>query len=292
MNLRAIVLMTGFSVIGSELRNPLIGAWLAKRGAGEFFATLEICFEALPSMIASLPPAKEILKTPLASVCGMLGRADFWLEDFRKKSGHVSPAVRVESFYLSVPESAGVRVFIITGARGSGKSGLLAAAASALKGAGVTVGGIRAPGLWQNGERCGFDIVDLLTGERTELCRRDGHAAWPKAGPFRFRPEGLQFGRKALAIPYLTNAALAVIDEIGPWELDGGGWAPELELLLKEEKKVVLLVVRKDLLEKVCARWKLSPSVWEPVPGGDSAITSELCAALRGAVSSLKPPAA
>jgi len=283
MNLRAIVLMTGFSVIGAELRNPLIGAWLAKRGAGGFFATLEICFEALPSMIAGLPPAKEILRAPLTSVCRMLGQADFWLDDFRKRAGHA------ESPRPAAPGRSGARIFIITGEKGAGKSTLLAAAAAALKDAGLTIGGTCAPGLWRNGERYGFDLVDLLTGKRTELCRRDGHAAWPAAGPFRFRPEGLQFGREALAIPYLKNAGLAAIDELGPWELDGGGWAPELNLLLNEERKVLLLVVRKELLEKVCARWALSPSVWEAVGGGDNAITAELCAALRGAVSAANP---
>lgn len=290
MNLRAIVLMTGFSIIGAELRNPLIVDWLAKHGAGDFFATLEICFESLPFMIAALPPAKEILARPLDAVSRMIGQADFWLKDFQDKAGRAADD-EPKSFYLSRPgPSAGPRVFVITGPRGAGKSGILAETVDALKKEGVAAGGISAPGLWRDGKRYGFDAVNLGTGERAELCRKDGPDDWPRVGQFRFRPEGIEFGRGALALSRLKGANLVVIDEIGPWELEGGGWAPELELLLKERKKVILLVVRKELLEKACARWKLAPSVWEAVSGENAAVAAGLLAALRGALPPIKHP--
>lgn len=272
MNLRAAVLMTNFSVIGSELRNPLIVSWLGRHGAGELFATLDICFEALPAMIAAVPPAKEILGKPLDAVLRMLGHADFWLEDFRKKA--VQAAAR------------GGRVFIITGGRGSGKSVILAGAATALKYEGYSIGGISAPGLWKDGKREGFDIVDLKTEESAELCRVNGPAGWPKTGKFHFRPEGLEFGRKALSQENLGPADIIAIDEIGPWELDGGGWAPELERLLTEDARPLVLVVRKELLEKARERWNLFPIVYEAFPSDNSAPAAGLLAGLRKALPS------
>lgn len=276
MNLRAAVLMTNFSVIGSELRNPLIVSWLGRHGAGELFATLDICFEALPAMIAAVPPAREILGKPMDSVLRMLGHADFWLEDFRKKAERAASGAKP--------------VFIITGERGAGKSVVLAGAAAALKYEGFRIGGISAPGLWKDGKRDGFDIVDLMTDRRTELCRVNGPADWPKTGKFRFRPEGLEFGRKALSPENLRTADIVAIDEIGPWELDGGGWAPELEKLLKEDGRPLVLVIRKELLEKARERWNISPAVHEAFPSDNSAPTAGLLAGLRGALRDKKSP--
>jgi nucleoside-triphosphatase THEP1 len=49
------------------------------------------------------------------------------------------------------------------------------------------------------------------------------------------------------------------VDEVGPFELQGKGWAPALQKLLKLSEKVLILVVREALLKKVIQHWKLDP---------------------------------
>jgi nucleoside-triphosphatase THEP1 len=55
------------------------------------------------------------------------------------------------------------------------------------------------------------------------------------------------------------------VDEIGPLELAGRGWARALDTLLTSASSALLLVVRPDLVQQVTERWNLRPAeVWKP----------------------------
>jgi nucleoside-triphosphatase THEP1 len=85
----------------------------------------------------------------------------------------------------------------------------------------------------------------------------EGKEEWQVAGPFRFMPEGILFGRNALSSARMRNDNLIVVDEVGPMELEGGGWAPELDRLTGDGKNVMMWAVREHLVTDVCARWNL-----------------------------------
>jgi nucleoside-triphosphatase THEP1 len=151
---------------------------------------------------------------------------------------------------------------IVTGATGSGKTTLATAVVERLRARGSRVAGILAPGYLADGRRTGFDIVNLATGERKPLAREEArvvgpHARWSR---FAFSTEGLAFGHKALAED-ARGADVVVIDEVGPFELSGGGWAGALDALVAMPTGVMLLVVRESVVDAVKARWGSAESV-------------------------------
>lgn len=257
MAVRAFVLTFGFSAIGSELTNPLIRSGLERLGGGIFFETLEYAFGALPGMISALPPGREMVRRPLASLGKAISTAPFWLD-----------------------EQAGPWVFIITGGHGSGKSEFVSELAESLRRTGKKPGGVFAPGLWANGQRAGFDLVDLGSGRRVPLCRRGEAGDGVRAGEFGFYNAGIASGKAALSPEALAAADAVFLDEVGFLELEGGGWAPALDRLAKDGKVPLVLVVRDYLLDKVRARWALDrASIWKPGETSAEAAREELTVA-------------
>jgi len=84
MMIRAIFVVIAFSGMSIELRNEKVRAFLFKIGVGKFYQSVGMAFGALPHMIALLPTAKEIIKSPLPSMLKPMIYADSWLEIFKK----------------------------------------------------------------------------------------------------------------------------------------------------------------------------------------------------------------
>ncbi|MDD5630356.1 MAG: nucleoside-triphosphatase, partial [Elusimicrobia bacterium] len=169
-----------------------------------------------------------------------------------------------------------------TGAQGEGKSELVAELTRRLREAGLSLGGIHAPGFWTDGRRSGFDLVDLGSGERRPLCRTEGPESWPSQGPFRFAPEGLAFGLRALAEAGSRDADVVFVDEVGPLELRGGGWAAALDVLARKRRKPMVWVVREGIIDEVRRHWALAEDeVWDAGAKDASAAAAGLSAALR-----------
>ncbi|MDD5656730.1 MAG: nucleoside-triphosphatase [Elusimicrobia bacterium] len=238
MGLRALMLTMGFACVGEELRHPALRRAVERLAGPVFFDALEQAFLSLPGVFAALPAAPRLLRDPIGGLRAALARA---------------PAL--------LSALAPGRAPIITGPSGSGKSSLVARAAAELRGRGLSVAGLHAPGFWEAGRRAGFDVVDLRTGQSRPLCRAHGPSDWPAVRAFRFSPEGVAFGLRALA--EAVDADVAFVDEVGPWELEGGGWAPALETLARKRRRPTVWVVRPGLVDAVRARWGLSPdAVW------------------------------
>jgi nucleoside-triphosphatase THEP1 len=158
--------------------------------------------------------------------------------------------------------SSACQCVILTGRTGSGKTTLARAVIERLQLRGMRVGGILAPGLLDDDRRTGFDIIDLTTGDRTALAREQRqtegrHARWSR---FAFRPDGLTLGQRALG-PAAWACDVIVVDEVGPFELSGGGWAPALDRLTREYGGILLLVARESIVDAVRARWGSTDTV-------------------------------
>ncbi|MBI5239044.1 MAG: DUF2478 domain-containing protein [Elusimicrobia bacterium] len=258
MGLRALVLTLGFSCIGSELTHPSLRRWLERRGGRLFFAALEQAFDSLPAVFAGLPPAKTLLRHPVSSLRSAVARAPALFEA-------LAPA----------------RVLIITGGQGEGKSSLVEELARSLREAGLSLGGLHAPGFWEGGRRSGFDVEDLDSGQSRPLCRTDGPRDWPTQGPFRFSPEGLAFGRRALDEALRRDPDVVVVDEVGPLELRGDGWSAGLDALVRGRRKPMVWVVRQGLVDEVRLRWGLAEGrVWDAGAGGAAALAAAVRAEL------------
>jgi general stress protein 26 len=142
---------------------------------------------------------------------------------------------------------------VVAGGVGAGKTAAGLRLAQRLRDAGVTVGGILAPRLVERGETVGYNVLDVSTGEDVAFARADppGQAV----GRFFVRPAGLAFAERALRHG-IERADVVFIDEVGRWELAGGGHAPALVDLL-QSRVLPVLFVRAELVQAVADRFAL-----------------------------------
>ncbi|GAB4313427.1 MAG: hypothetical protein Kow00127_04440 [Bacteroidales bacterium] len=159
-------------------------------------------------------------------------------------------------------------VIIVTGESGSGKTGFVSQMVTILREAKVMVSGILAHGFWDGDTRERFEIEDLQTGKRIEYCSRRAVEGWDKIRKFYINPESVEFGNRALSYRFSEKKQVIIIDEIGPFELAGKGWAPLIHRLVLEGKAPMVWVVRPELISEVCNKWGVLPvSITDPLTG-------------------------
>jgi nucleoside-triphosphatase len=257
MALRAALVVSSFSAISVELKNPAVEDWFLRHGMGKLAAAVEVAFEALPFMIRTLGEQRRFLREPLGSVVRLIGAGRDWLRDSCQHQRHC--------------------VYVLSGDRGSGKTRLLTAIAETLLMSGKKVGGILSPVVQSQDSRLGYDVLDLQSGRQIPLCRRDIEPTGGSTGPFRFDAEAIRFGNSALEQAATSGADLVILDEVGPLEFDGKGWAEGLERLLETFHGSLLLVVRPNLLGRLTERWPLSPvRTWDVRETDRESLTREL----------------
>jgi len=149
------------------------------------------------------------------------------------------------------------RVILVTGPKHSGKTTLVETAIAPLAGQGVRIAGILARGLWLDGLRVGFDLINLDSGHCTPLARRrTGHHPEHRM-MFDFFDAGFLAGAEALSLDVCRAADVVVVDEIGRLEARGDGWAPHLRQLLTLEGSLLILVARLDCMPLIRERFGL-----------------------------------
>lgn len=243
MSLHAVFVSVSFAALGAELAHPLVRSWAERVGGGEPHRALRAAFSALPLTIAALPSGRELLVSPARSLAGLLPRLDEWLAGLGRTA-------RVAG--------------IVTGERGAGKTTFVADVVGRLRERGFRVDGLLSPGEIRAGERWTIDLVDLSTGDRRRFATRDAAPGWVELGSFRIDPEALHEGARTLAPERVAGADLVVVDEVGPWELSGGGWDAALARLHAAGGPPLLFVVRRSLVDEVLARFSPSGApVWD-----------------------------
>lgn len=139
------------------------------------------------------------------------------------------------------------RAVMITGPIGSGKTRLVQSLAETLRAEGLPVEGIASPRILKEEETVGYKVVDLVTAEERVLCQDH-----PPGVPFRrfyFQPEALDFANRLLE-KAAQEAEVIVVDEVGPLELEGGGFAPGLAAAIRSQA-LLILTVRPFLVDAV-----------------------------------------
>lgn len=148
------------------------------------------------------------------------------------------------------------QALVVTGPSGSGKTWVAGQAVRELRGQGILVGGILSPRILQGEATVGYRVRDLMSGGEEVLCRLS-----PPGIAFRrfyFSPQGLELGNRALAAA-ARSAKLAVVDEVGPFELAGGGFSPGLRRLQKAGLPLII-TVRPHLVSQVLSFLGLPPA--------------------------------
>jgi len=83
MSLRAIILVSAFSALSVEIRNPLLADKLLKRGMGNGYAAISLAFNSLPAMLDRSAGLKAFIKKPVHSFSKMVYEAESWLHCFQ-----------------------------------------------------------------------------------------------------------------------------------------------------------------------------------------------------------------
>jgi hypothetical protein len=83
MSLRAIVLVSAFSALSVEIRNPRITNYLLGMGLGNMYAAVSLSFNSLPAMIDRSSNIKSFLKNPLHSFSRLINEAQLWLSYYQ-----------------------------------------------------------------------------------------------------------------------------------------------------------------------------------------------------------------
>ncbi len=240
MSLRAAVMIIGFSVTGRELANPVIRSWFSRTRFRNLPPAMELAFDTLPIVVASFPDLKSLMREPFRVLHQVVSQAEVWLE--RLKTGQAAPA----------------RVVILTGGTGEGKTTRLTEIVTILDRNHIACGGILAPAVYENNERTGFDIFNVATRERARLARLIPGSPGTDLSRFRFFDEGIGFGRAALDPANYREAKVMVVDEIGPLELSGNGWADSFDRLSRIPGLLLIAVTRRRLVATVMERWSLT----------------------------------
>ena len=150
--------------------------------------------------------------------------------------------------------------FIITGPIHSGKTTGLSALVSTLTDRRRRCAGVLSRAVFDNGQRIGYDLIDVATKETIPLIRLTGREPWPAGeqisfGNYSFSLLSFQKGNRILK--NITDPDIVIIDEIGHLELRGEGFSPGLRYVLSHLSCTLVLVVRKSLLSDVVSHFRI-----------------------------------
>lgn len=263
MNFRAVIIIVGFSALGTELYNPKIRELFSRTRMRQLPLALELSTASLPAMIADMPDFRTAVKQPVSILNRMITRVEQRLTEVRKE------------------QESKRKVFIVTGAVGEGKTAWLAKLEGLLKEKELKVGGILALRIMEEGKVIGYDITDIRTGDRTPFLRHTGDAT---VGVERFTmdPSGYRAGEKALDPHSNRSMNVVIVDEVGPLELRGEGWSEMIRGLIHETRALLILAVRKNLAGEVTQRFNISPAEIIDVARGDVVRFADEIADLTG----------
>ena len=240
MILRAILVVSSFTAISVELKNPLVKALLYKKGYSQLYATLGLATSAVPYILKNISVDRQMLFKPLKVLQKAIGLSDALLQEFKRQIFQHN------------------KIFVISGETRSGKTTFLKQIINDLKQANpqLKIGGIIAHGTDYRGERFGFSIENIITGEKQYLCSREkAHNDDLKTGRFYFSKTGFEFGNNAI-LDELEEMDVLVIDEVGYLEIKGKGWFETIEKAMNKPGLDMIFVVRKRILEDVLNLWQ------------------------------------
>lgn len=143
------------------------------------------------------------------------------------------------------------RLIVVSGPINSGKTTYLHRVIEYSTQQGLSVGGVTAEALYEGERKCGYDVRDVRTGDRTALVRSAGEIhgteeRLQRVGRFYILESGLEFTKKVLAAG--LDCDLLCLDEVGPLEMEGGGHLPALTMLLADYHGILLLVARESVV--------------------------------------------
>jgi nucleoside-triphosphatase THEP1 len=237
MNVRAFVLITGFTAISTEMKNPTIRMILYNKGFTNLYQALNLSFAALPAVIAFISDKKSKTGLRRFSFNNIHRAAESLLMAFQTENKRKTP------------------VIIITGGIGQGKTSFAGAVIRSLQKSNIPVSGFLSIGKQKDGQRTGFDLQSLHDNSITPLCTTEIHEHQQSFGKYYFYRDGLKKGDAILHPEHMRGKKTLVVDELGPLEINDLGWAAGIERILAGTSILQLWVVRKSLVQYMARKW-------------------------------------
>jgi len=240
MNFRAVAVVLGFSVLGTELYNPVIRSFFLQTSFKQLPAALELSFEGLPQMIASIPDLKTILKNPVSVMYQVILMGEERLQIIQSKQNALS------------------KVYLVSGILAAGKTTFAKMFTEVLVNQQIKVGGILSERLIENEETIGYDLIDIASQDRIQFLRLGKGSIQHQIGRFTIDPKGVEKGVQLIDLAINSEMQLIVIDEVGKLELRGEGWATAIQKLLALSQSTLLITVRSGLEQEIIDKWHLT----------------------------------
>jgi nucleoside-triphosphatase THEP1 len=241
MNFRAVIIIVGFSVLGTELYNPKIRNFFFKTSFRQLPLALELSFESLPSMISNIPAFKAIVKNPVSVFYQIISQVDSRLAGVKRKINFKQ------------------KVFIITGLAGQGKTTMIRHISEIFKENKISAGGFYSQKIIEDNKITGYDIVDISTNDSETFLRLSGDDNLLKIGKFTINTQGLKKGMEILRPSANISNEFVIIDEAGSLELEDKGWATSILDLTEASNNHLILVVRDIFVERTLKKWNFEP---------------------------------
>ena len=260
MNFRAVIMIVGFSVLGTELYNPRIRDYFLRTSFKHLPLALELSAESLPSFIAGIPDFKSLIRNPVSIFYQVISRANSRLSEIKSKTKFRQ------------------KVFIISGAVNEGKTSFAKKLTEVFKKNNIAVGGILLERVMAGPQTIGYDLVDIESNDKEIFLRLSGETGYERVGKYDIYPNGLEKGIRILQPSGQTRNKIVVIDEVGKLELSGKGWAGSLLELIDASENHLLITVRDSSIEAVINKWNFNQyfeykvSECDPVTTGNSII--------------------
>jgi nucleoside-triphosphatase THEP1 len=243
MNFRAAVIIVGFSVLGTELYNPVIRNFFQKTSFKNLPLALELSVESLPLFIANIPDFKTLIRNPVSIFFQVISQADKRLLEIKKKTESIQ------------------KIFIITGTLAGGKTTYVKKMINIFREKNIKIGGILSERVITDSQTTGYYLINIETGEKEVFLRQDEESGSQKIGRFTICPAGFAMGESVLNSLILQKNILVIIDEVGMLELQGYGWSGCINKLLEKSGNYILITVRDTYVEKVKEKWNLAESI-------------------------------
>ncbi len=125
----------------------------------------------------------------------------------------------------------------VTGEPGVGKSTVVERAVEILRQRGFDVAGVRSPEVREDGERRGFDVVDVSSGRRERMADV-GYGA-PSVGKYGVDVEAVDAIAQEV---FSRDADVYVVDEVAPMEVKSDVFVDEVRRILDEDPAVLGVV--------------------------------------------------
>lgn len=244
MNFRAMIVILGFSVMGTELYNRKVREFFARTAFRQLPFALEISMKSLPMTIASVPEAKVIARSPVTVICSVISQIEQRLTEVKKELSR--------------------HIYLITGAIGEGKTTQVRKLVEQLKTGNISVRGIYTPRIMADGQTAGYDVVDIDSGLRVPFLRVDNKSELKKIGRYSINPAAIEAGLEALSVAIDCNPDVIVADEIGKMELGNEGWFEKLGGVLKGSS-ILVFAVRDSFVDEIVDKFEMKDYSVMPV---------------------------